>query len=58
MKLTALKTFRHGSSVYRRSDLVEMSEAQAKPLLAKKLVEAAKEGNKPAAKAKPAKAAE
>ncbi|WP_156176982.1 hypothetical protein [Rhizobium sp. LC145] len=58
MKLTALKTFRHGSSVYRRNELVEMSEAQAKPLLAKKLVEAAKEDSKPTAKSKTAKAAE
>lgn len=56
MKLTALKTFRHGSSVYRRNDLVEMSETQAKPLLAKKLVEAAKDDSKPAGKSKPVKA--
>ena len=58
MKLTALKTFRHGSSVYRRSDAVEMSEAQAKALIAKKLVEPAKAGSQPAAKSKPVKAAE
>ena len=46
MKLTALKTFRHGSAVFRRNSPVEMSDAQAKPLLAKGLVSEAK----PAAK--------
>ncbi len=38
MKLTALKTFRHGSTVYRRTEQVEMSEARMKPLIEKKLV--------------------
>jgi hypothetical protein len=42
MKLTALKTFRHGSTVFRRNSPVEMSDAQAKPLLAKGLVAEAK----------------
>ncbi|MHB2265666.1 hypothetical protein [Aliihoeflea sp. PC F10.4] len=39
MKLTALKTFRHGPQTFRRGQAVEMSDAQAKPLLAKKFVE-------------------
>ena len=38
MKLTALKTFRHGSTVFRRDSIVTMSEAQAKTLVAKGLV--------------------
>ncbi|UXS00828.1 hypothetical protein [Agrobacterium tumefaciens] len=38
MKLTALKTFRHGVNLYRRGDAVEMSEAKMKPLLDKSLV--------------------
>lgn len=42
MKLTALKTFRHGPQTFRRGHAVEMSEAQAKPLIAKRFVEATK----------------
>lgn len=39
MKLTALKTFRHGTQTFRRGAAVELSEAQAKPLIARKIVE-------------------
>lgn len=42
MKLTALKTFRHGASTFRRGASVNMSDAQAKPLIAKGLAEEAK----------------
>ncbi|WP_421406827.1 hypothetical protein [Agrobacterium tumefaciens] len=38
MKLTALKTFRHGANLYRRGETVEMSDAKMKPLVDKKLV--------------------
>ncbi len=38
MKLTALKTFRHGANLYRRGESVEMSDAKMKPLVDKKLV--------------------
>ncbi|WP_334154228.1 hypothetical protein [Agrobacterium pusense] len=38
MKLTALKTFRHGANLYRRGEPVEMSDAKMKPLVDKKLV--------------------
>lgn len=52
MKLTALKTFRHGAELYRRGEPVEMSEAKMKPLVERKLVGsiAAPETKKPKGK--------
>ncbi|QPC87411.1 hypothetical protein GA830_12160 [Mesorhizobium sp. NBSH29] len=54
MKLTALKTFRHGANVYRRGASVTMSDAQAKGFIGRKLVAEtkleAKTGPKPRAK--------
>ena len=46
MKLTALKTFRYGPQTFRRGQPVELSDAQAKPLIAKKFVEELKVASK------------
>lgn len=39
MKLKALKTFRHGSTNFKRGSLLELSDAQAKPLVSRGLAE-------------------
>lgn len=57
MKLTALKTFRHGASTFRRGASVTMSDAQAKPLIAKGLAEETKAATPKKEEAKAEKAA-
>jgi hypothetical protein len=52
MKLTALKTFRHGTDLYRRGTVIEMSEAKFKPLIDRKLVGKPPEDENKAGKAK------